>query len=137
MSYKKEKKYLGLDWGKRKIGLALGDDISFLAIPWKVVFSFEQLKESLAREDIHRIILGYPVKLSGKKESLPRELRIFKQKLEENFNVPVELFDERLTSRAADRLAGSKKDKAPQDAIAAMLILQSYFDRKKAGKPEP
>ncbi|MFH0840467.1 MAG: Holliday junction resolvase RuvX [bacterium] len=125
---KTAKLYLGIDWGDAKIGVAIGDDQSKTAVPLAVVKDFEELREIINNESINIVVLGQPVKLSGDKSFLDA-FNDFEDKLR-GLNLPVELIDERLTSVMADKLSGGRKDKAEQDAIAAMLILQSYFDKE-------
>ena len=122
------KKYLGIDWGGVRIGLALGDSEAKLATPFKVVSSINDIKQAIKEEDVDAVVVGKPVKMSGD-EKLSDEFNEFVNALKSKIRIPVELVDERLSSKAADALIGGKKTKAPRDAIAAMLILQSYFDK--------
>ena len=121
-------RFLGVDWGEKKIGLALGDSETRMAVPFKVVNNLEEVLAEVAEEEIDKIIIGQPLKLSGER-GLPAAFKNFTASVQKRAGVEVELIDERLTSKAADALAGSKKTKAPRDAIAAMLILQSYLDK--------
>ena len=128
MVNKKIKKFLGVDWGEKRLGLALGDSEIRTAVPFKVVNNLEGVLAEVAREEIDKIIIGQPFKLSGDRR-LPAAFKNFVDSVRKRAGVEVELIDERLSSKAADALAGSKKTKAPRDAIAAMLILQSYLDK--------
>jgi len=119
-------RYLGIDWGEARIGLATGNSELKIASPLKVVNNFRQVLEVIKEENIDIAVLGKPVKMSGKDEFLDT-FKEFYRKLDKK--IKVELFDERLTSKAADALPGDKKTKALQDAIAAMLTLQNFFDR--------
>jgi putative holliday junction resolvase len=121
-------KYLGIDWGDARIGLALGDSETKMASPFTTVKNLEEVIEIIKDEDVEMIVVGKPVKMSGQTDKLTAEFEIFAEKLEKATGVPVEYVDERLTSKAADALPGSKKTKAGRDEIAAMIILQSYFD---------
>lgn len=123
------KKYLGIDWGLSRIGLALGDDETNMSIPFKVVSKIKDILEVIKKEKIDIIVLGSPLKMSGASDLNVRFLK-FKNSLEKKINIPLKQVDERLTSKAADALSGDKKEKAPRDALAAMIILQSYFDKK-------
>ncbi len=126
-----EKKYLGVDWGKKRIGLAMADSITRIAIPVDVVGSFNELIQFVKKEEIDLIVLGLPIRMSGQDDELLVEYRNFAKKLEKQSSVPIELIDERLSSLAADALSGNKKVKAQRDALAAMIILQSFLDRTK------
>jgi len=119
-------RYLGIDWGEARIGLAIGDSELKLASPLGVVHDLRQVLEVIKKEDIDIVILGEPLKMSGKAEFLD-SFKKFYNKLKKE--IKVELYDERLTSKEADALPGTKKTKAAQDAIAAMLTLQSFFDK--------
>ena len=121
-------KYLGIDWGEKRIGLAMGDSELKLATPYKVVADINEIKEVVKREKIVKIILGKPVKMAGYIEELAPAFLEFTKSLKAAVVAPVELVDERLSSKAADALPGDKKNKSSRDAVAAMIILQSYFD---------
>lgn len=125
-----ENKYLGIDWGEKRIGLALGDGHTRLASPYGLASSLEDVLDAIKKEDAKILVLGLPLKMSGDKRGIPAEFEDFFRQLKDRSGCPVELMDERLSSKAADALPGGKKDKAERDALAAMLILQSYFDRK-------
>ena len=122
-------KYLGIDWGEKKIGLAIGDDELNIATPLTVVGNIDEVLEIIKKDSIDKIILGLPNKLDNKKSETYNKVIIFKKELEEKLSSPIETIDERLSSKAADALDGSIKTKADQDAIAAMLILQTYLDQ--------
>ena len=121
------KKYLGIDYGEKRIGLALGDSEIKIATPFRVVNNISEIEQAIEEENIDIAILGKPVKMSGD-EKLSDEFNKFVDALKSKLRISIELVDERLSSKAADALAGGKKTKAPRDAVAAMLILQSYFD---------
>lgn len=126
----KGKIYLGIDWGEKRIGLALADGETRLAIPLSSVSSLKGLKEVILTEAPFVLVLGKPIKMSGESEKINPLFLNFLLKLKEEFpNKRIELVDERLTSKQADALPGEKKDKASRDEVAAMIILQSYLDR--------
>lgn len=122
-------KYLGIDWGSVRIGLALGDSETGMASPYGIVASFDDVLNVIKKEEVEKIILGKPMMLSGGDENLMTGFVKFVEKLKKKINLPIDLIDERLSSKAADALVGDKKTKAGRDAVAAMLILQSYFDK--------
>lgn len=126
---KKTTRYLGIDWGEKRIGLALGDDETGIATPCGVVDSVAGILDLTKEEEIDKIIIGLPVKMSGAKNETSPAFDKFVKYLRDNSGVPVEFMDERLTSKAADALPGTKKTKAARDSIAAMLILQAYLDK--------
>ena len=128
MSKEEIKKYLGLDWGEARIGLAIGDSDSRMAVPFETVLTREEVFKTIKDEEIDELVVGQPVKMSGDKINLNKEYISFVEVLKNKINIPIHFVDERLSSKAADSLAGDKKTKASRDAIAAMLILQSYLD---------
>ena len=125
-----EKKYLGIDWGEKRIGLALGDDENKIATPFTVVKNIDDIVKIIKIEKINYIVLGEPIKMSGVNNDFTKNFKDFFKIIKNKVNIPVKLVDERLTSKAADALTGTKKTKAARDSLAAMLILQSYFDKE-------
>ncbi|OGC62399.1 hypothetical protein A2890_01335 [candidate division WWE3 bacterium RIFCSPLOWO2_01_FULL_53_14] len=117
-------KILGVDWGEKRIGLALSEG-SF-AEPYGVVSSFEELSKVIRQEGVRQVVLGLP---EGRHENRVRNLS---KRIEEELETPVILRSEVLTSRQAlQKLieAGkSKKFRANLDAASAALLLQEYLD---------
>ena len=122
------KKYLGIDWGTKRIGLALADEETSLALPYKTVASLAEVLFEIINEDIDLVVIGSPKKMSGEAAN-NKEWEKFVTQLKAKAGVEVELLDERLSSLAADALSGEDKDKAGRDEIAATLILQDYLDK--------
>ncbi len=129
---RKEKKYLGVDWGEKRIGLAFGDGEIKLAIPYKTVSGIDEIIKIVKEEKVDMVVIGKPLKMSDIKYQVSDKFLDFLDLLEKKLDIPVETVDERLSSKAADSLLGNKKTKAGRDAVAAMLILQSYLDRHNA-----
>ena len=123
-------RYLGVDWGEKRIGLAIGDSDSKMAVPYKTVINIKDVLEIIKEENINIVVIGEPIKMSGKK-NFPNKFLKFVKKIKNNKNIKIKLVDERLTSKHADSLFGDKKNKASRDAISAMLILDGYFKNKK------
>ena len=122
------KKYLGIDWGEKRIGLAQGDSETRMAGPFKVVGGLKEVLEIIKKEKINFVVIGQPFKMRGIELEMGKSFSEFFDRLKSKCPVPIFTVDERLSSLAADSLVGTKKTKASRDAIAAMLILQSYFD---------
>ncbi len=122
-----DKKYLGIDWGEKRIGLALADEETCLALPFKTVANLNELLAVIEEEEIDEIIIGSPKKMSGAAANNPLWLDFVKN-LKEKCGKPVVFLDERLSSLAADALGGEKKEVASRDEIAATIILQDYLD---------
>jgi len=121
------KKYLGVDWGEKRIGLATGDSETRLALPFKVVNNLNELLKVIEDDEIDYLVLGYPRKMNGDKANNPK-WQAFVAQLEKQVDLPIVFLDERLSSLAADALAKKNKAKAGRDEIAAALILQNYLD---------
>lgn len=138
---------LGIDYGARRIGLALSDATATLASPWRLLqrppSDAETLRvvlteiDSLARDDdgLEAVVVGWPRRLDGSPTEQTRMVETFARALESQIAVPVILQDERLSSREAEsRLALRESDwrkrKAKLDAAAAAVILQDYLDER-------
>ncbi len=121
------KKYLGVDWGEKRIGLATADEETCIALPLKTVGNLAELLTVIEEEKIDEIIIGSPKKMSGEAADNPLWLS-FVEQLKTRGGKPVNFLDERLSSLAADALSGEKKEKAERDEIAATIILQDYLD---------
>lgn len=121
------KRYLGIDYGDVRIGLALADE-SNLALPFKIIDTDAKLWDTLAAirhsENITDFVVGWPVSMSGNENERTKKTEGFMQELKVRFALPVHKADERLSTAAA------KKDtnKHRVDAEAASYILQSYLD---------
>ncbi|MAG29214.1 Holliday junction resolvase RuvX [bacterium] len=114
--------YLGIDYGKSKIGLAIAKDGVKVATPFSVVNSIDEVKSVVSKELIDEIVVGYPLSLSGKQGSQAREVDAFIKQLE-SLAKPIHKQDERFSTRSA---AHNKED----DASSACIILQTYLERK-------
>lgn len=128
-------KYLGMDYGQAKVGLAVGDDETKLALGKGQLEGFtqnkliEKIKAIVNIESIERIIVGLPLNMKGETTQITDEVNLFVNKLRSHLTIPVSTFDERFTSAMADNLLADVKDKKhKQDQVAAQLILQSYLD---------
>ncbi len=119
---------LGIDWGEKRIGLSMGETSLGVAVPFDVVSSVEDIIKIVNDEDIDILVLGEPKKMGGSDLPLQDKYIKFKNKLTTTIDLPLELVDERLSSKAADALKVDKKNSAARDAVAAMLILQTYLD---------
>jgi len=127
-------KFLGLDFGEKKIGLAIADTETKIATPFKIIANddaiFKQLREICEQEKIARIIVGVPLGLQGIKSKQYGEVLCFINKLEKEIKIEVEQQDENLSSRYAKNLLKETRAKKLDDAVAAMIILQSYLDER-------
>jgi putative Holliday junction resolvase len=122
-------KILGLDYGTKRIGLAVAERTTRLAIPRGVIATNGALSEiaSLCRkETFDAIVIGLPLTLRGEEGAMARRVRDFGEKLLRKTNLPLFFIDERMTSRGA-RKVGARS----VDAAAAAAILQLWLDRNE------
>lgn|SRR5512136_47544 len=136
-------RFLGLDLGRATIGLALADEVLRTARPLRTLRrsgeaeDLAALRAVVAEYEVERAVLGLPLNMDGSEGPSARMSRAFAARLEGALGIPVELFDERLsTFEAESRLrelgfsARAQRDKV--DAEAAAVILQGWLDRRKA-----
>ncbi len=123
--------YLGVDWGSKRIGLALADSETRIALPFKTVSTLTEVISIAIAEGVDKIILGQPLGLLGGVSNA--DFISFAKKLEEKAGRPVILADERLSSAAADALSQGDRDRPARDEMAAAIILQGYLDREEDG----
>ena len=127
-------KYLGLDYGQARVGLALGDDQTKVAVGKGILEGLtqnkliEKLKAIVNLEKIERVVVGLPLNMSGQPTAMTEEVKLFVEKLRNHLNIPVQTIDERLTSQMADNLLKEVKGVKKQDQVAAQLILQNYLE---------
>jgi len=119
---------LALDHGTVRIGCALSDPSGTLATPLPVIEPPEArvVAELVDEHEVERVVVGLPLHLSGKEGSQAALARSFCTELEAMLSIPVEAYDERLTTRMAEasQRAGAT---APRDSIAAAHLLQAYL----------
>jgi len=121
--------YLGVDWGEKRIGLALGDSETKMAMPFKTVANAREVAKTAGEEMVDVLILGEPIKMRGAADGLDKNFEKFLEELKNLLpETKIELIDERLSSKAADALPGGDL-KASRDEVAAMLLLQEYLDK--------
>lgn len=120
--------FLGIDWGASKIGLAIGDSQTKLALPYGRVANWLEVAAVIKREQPDKLIIGWPQGLLSRDDKIHQGWTDFVVQAKAS-GLPVELIDERLSTQAADRLINHQKAAADQDAIAAMLILQGFLER--------
>lgn len=131
-------KLLGIDYGLRRVGLAITDDLKIIASPLTTVDNREIidfLKALFKKETIEKIILGEPKTLQNNPGRIHEEVMVFKGRLMKNFpNIPIVMIDERFTSKIAMQSIQSvnftrkkKQDKTLLDKVSASIILQSYL----------
>lgn len=133
---------LAFDFGEKRVGVAIGETMLKVAHALTTVESevnevrFVEIAKLLAEWHPSLLIVGLPTYLDGTAHQMTQLSKKFARRLEGRFDLPVIMIDERLSSAEASQeltMAGVKgrKQKAMIDAVAAKVILQSYFDRKQ------
>lgn len=124
-------KILGIDYGEKRIGLAISDESQVLARELDILSPKEfwkQIPELIEKNQIIQIVVGWPLNMSGQVTQKTKEVESFKLKIESETGLPVEVVDERLSSQMAGNLPGGK---VKVDSLAAQIILQNYLDKMK------
>jgi putative Holliday junction resolvase len=133
---------LGLDVGERRIGVALSDSEGILASPLLIIdgsdeqTAFREISQLCTSKEVEQIVVGLPISMDGSIGKQAQRVQAFIDGLAKVSSLPIDTWDERLSSVQANRsmiAAGTKKDKKKQlrDAIAAAIVLQGYLDRKR------
>ncbi|HTZ96875.1 MAG TPA: Holliday junction resolvase RuvX [Terriglobales bacterium] len=132
---------LGLDVGSKRIGVAVSDPLGITAQGLETIhrqnkrIDFESLGGVIAKYDISEIVVGLPLRMSGAEGTQSEKMRQFADELRRRFNLPVHLWDERLTSAQANRLLRETEMSIQRrgkvvDQMAAVLILQSWMEAR-------
>ena len=135
-------RYVGIDYGRKRVGVAVSDPLGIFASALETVHSakiIEYLKNYAQNENVVSFVVGYPRNMNGQPSEAAADVDIFLKQLRKAFpDTPIELEDERFTSVLAHRAmidGGMKKkdrqDKMSVDKISAAIILQSWMDRKQ------
>jgi len=120
---------LALDYGRARCGCALSDPSGTIATPLPIVEGagtrrgLDALARLVREHGVETVLVGLPLTLAGEEGSQARETREFTQRLSTRVDVPVALYDERLTTRQAERAGGA----AGADSRAAAHLLESYL----------
>jgi len=144
------KRILGIDFGERRIGLALSDPLGKMAWPFLTFDTKEdgdflqRIEQLIEKENIGEIVLGMPRNMDGSIGRKGKEVLEFSKKLSSRIKIPITFWDERLTTVESLRVlrdTGAKlhKHKKKVDMLSAAFILQGYLDSirlKKDEKPE-
>jgi putative Holliday junction resolvase len=138
-------RYLAIDHGQKRTGLAISDSSETLVSPHSVIETaneeelLRRISAVLGAEEIDAVVVGLPVNMDGTEGPRVRQVRQFVLMLQQRTDKPIHLHDERLSSFEADCLVGDleltrKKKKKRLDAIAAAAILRSFFEQKTGNK---
>ncbi|MCQ2542922.1 MAG: Holliday junction resolvase RuvX [Lachnospiraceae bacterium] len=140
------KRILGLDFGSKTVGVAVSDPTGLIASGVEIIRreredklrqTLSRIEELVKEYDVEEIVMGLPVNMNNTKGERVEKTMAFKEMLERRIGLPVNLWDERLTTVEADEIMtevgvkGRQDRKKYVDKIAAMIILQDYMDNKK------
>lgn len=129
--YNHEMRYIGIDYGTKRIGIALSDTDGMMAFPKEVVFhddkAFDAIIQLIEKESVGAIVMGESKNLNGVPNSVYEESVQFANQLTHKTNLPVFWEPEFFTSQEAERLQGKN---TMHDASAAAIILKSFLDKQ-------
>jgi len=133
-------RYLSIDLGDKRSGIAAGDDVTGIITPLQVIsvapsMLLDELLKVIASHKPDAIVLGVPLNMDGSDGPAAKKARAFGETLSQRANIPVHFQDERLTSYAADQAMNQtgrthKRKKELRDALAAAEILRDFLDSR-------
>jgi putative Holliday junction resolvase len=137
------KRFLGIDFGKVRLGLAISDELGFMSHPLETLRMRDvnkvtkRIAEIVREKDVQRVVVGLPRNMDGSHGSSAEEALTFATRLREYLSCDVVTWDERLTTVSANRAlreAGrsTRETRGYVDQVAAQMILQDYLDRLQA-----
>lgn len=129
-------KILAIDFGTKRIGLAISDETETLARELDILSPkefWQKLAGILSDNEIGKIIIGLPLNMSGEPTQKTSEVKQFAKQVESKTDIQVELADERLSSQMAESISGSSQN---LDSLAAQIFLQNYLDKMKCVEPD-
>ena len=140
------RRVLAIDYGRKRIGLALSDELGMTAQPLVTLArtnrqnDFRRLRELCRTHEVAQIVVGHPVHMSGEAGTMADEAGRFAARLKKELGIPVELLGERLTSWEAQQMfaevkPSSRRKRGPLDEIAAAILLREYLE-SRCGEPK-
>ncbi len=136
-------KYLGLDLGTKTLGVSISDPTGLLAKSYTVIrhqdepdYLVKEVQKIVSQEKIEAIVLGYPKNMNNTIGPRAEASLAFQKKLEKALQIPVFLMDERLSTKEAEKVliqGNMRREKRKKiiDAIAAVIILQEFMDKRR------
>ncbi len=132
-------KILAIDYGTKRIGIAISDETQTLAREYGIWSAdndnaefWQKLEPLIQDEGIERVVLGMPVNMSGETTQKSEEVQKFNDQLQQRLNIPIELVDERLSSVMAEQISGQGSGAHENiDSLAAQIFLQNYLNQNK------
>ncbi|MCG3085931.1 Holliday junction resolvase RuvX [Anoxybacillus sp. LAT_35] len=135
---------LGLDFGTKTLGVAVSDELGWTAQGIETIrideengeYGFDRLRQLIEKYAVEEIVIGFPKNMNGTIGPRGEATQRFAEQVKQTFSLPVVLWDERLSTMAAERMliaadVSRKKRKKVIDKMAAVMILQSYLDHKQ------
>lgn len=134
---------LAIDYGRRRHGIAISDEEAIIARPLAALDrtsdedgDLRRIAAIVAEHGARRIVVGLPLLPDGTEGTIAGEVRRFAERLRDALGVPVDSFDERLSTSEAERVlieggVRRRRRKSLRDGLAAVLILQGYLDRSR------
>lgn len=131
---------LGIDYGTKRIGLALSDPFQMLAATLKTVLNkdaagaISEIEKLIKENNVQAIIAGHPLHMTGDESEMAAHVIKFLQKLDDRINMPIFMWDERWTTVSAEKLLietgrSPSQSRHKIDQLAAAYLLQSFLDR--------
>jgi putative Holliday junction resolvase len=133
---------LAIDYGQKRIGLALSDELGLTAQPLQTLIhknrrdDIRRLRDICREKGVARILVGHPLHITGEAGDMAAEVVRFATRLHKELGIEVELADERLTTWEAEQTRAESSSRqrrnASVDAIAAAILLREYLDKKRS-----
>lgn len=134
---------LALDYGTKRIGVALSDELGWTAQPLETYerrtleWDLAHIQQLVNTHEVREVLIGLPLRLNGEEGPAVQAVHLFVDRLGEVLSVPIVLWDERMTTRSAEELliaadVSRKKRKGVVDRIAAAILLQGYLEAQSA-----
>lgn len=130
---------LALDYGEKRLGFAVSDPDGVIAMPLRVVeahnekLAIDAVRRICEETDADKLVVGLPLNMNGTKGPMAAKVKAFADNLSKQISIPIEKWDERLSTSAAERVLldadmSRRKRKKVRDKLAAQVILQGYLD---------
>ena len=130
------KTFLGIDYGEKRIGLALGNSSEKVARAFKIIHKLNELDDIVPAKNIEAFVVGWPLQPDGTEGKTCHQVNLFCNRLKEKFGFPVYFVDERLSSKKSEEylrdtlFMRADKRKDILDAESARVILQEFLNKK-------
>lgn len=138
---------MGLDWGKKNIGVAISDPLGLTAQPLTVIKrsnlqkDIQRIRELCHEYEVEELVIGYPLNMDASRSEVAEQVEQFKHRLLQLLPFKVHLWDERLTSTRAEQTlleadVSREKRKLSRDKLAASMILESFIRARSVDREE-